>query len=107
METVIWKILNVFQDSHNVEVAGIINDTVGTLLSCAFKKQTCRIGIILGKLCYLLLVVDRRYVLLSNVVRLHVTLLVKKSNVILGPHGKESTKVQIKQKIGKEKRNSD
>jgi hypothetical protein len=38
-----------FQDTYNIEVAGILNDAVGTLMSCAHKNGSCRIGVIVGK----------------------------------------------------------
>jgi hexokinase len=38
-----------FQDIRNIEVAGILNDAVGTLMCCAHKKESCRIGVIVGK----------------------------------------------------------
>jgi len=31
-----------------VEISAVVNDTVGTLMSCAFKHKTCRIGLIVG-----------------------------------------------------------
>lgn len=40
----------------DVDVAALLNDTVGTLMACAFKENTCQIGIILGtgtNACYL------------------------------------------------------
>uniref|UniRef100_A0A915BVI4 Phosphotransferase n=2 Tax=Parascaris univalens TaxID=6257 RepID=A0A915BVI4_PARUN len=40
----------------DVEVVAVLNDTVGTLLACAFKENTCEIGVILGtgtNACYM------------------------------------------------------
>lgn len=40
----------------NVFVAGLCNDTVGTLMSCAFEEPNCRIGLIAGtgsNACYI------------------------------------------------------
>ena len=39
-----------------IEVAAILNDTTGCLLSCAWKNPKCRIGLIIGtgtNACYL------------------------------------------------------
>lgn len=38
-----------FQDTHKIRVAGILNDAVGTLMSCAHKRDSCRIGVVVGK----------------------------------------------------------
>ncbi|VDM46907.1 unnamed protein product [Toxocara canis] len=40
----------------DVDVVAVLNDTVGTLLACAFKENTCEIGVILGtgtNACYM------------------------------------------------------
>lgn len=34
-----------------IEVCGILNDTTGTLMSCAWKNPNCRIGVIVGTGC--------------------------------------------------------
>lgn len=34
----------------NVQVAAIVNDTTGTLTSCAYMDPECRVGVIIGKL---------------------------------------------------------
>lgn len=47
--------LNYLQDI-DIEVVAVLNDTVGTLLACAFKENTCEIGVILGtgtNACYM------------------------------------------------------
>lgn len=39
-----------------MDVVALLNDTVGTLMACAFKDNTCQIGIILGtgtNACYM------------------------------------------------------
>lgn len=39
-----------------MDVAALLNDTVGTLMACAFKENSCNIGVILGtgtNACYL------------------------------------------------------
>ncbi|KAL3997999.1 Hexokinase family protein [Acanthocheilonema viteae] len=40
----------------SVDVVALLNDTVGTLMACAFKDNTCQVGIILGtgtNACYM------------------------------------------------------
>ncbi|VDK19036.1 unnamed protein product [Anisakis simplex] len=40
----------------DIDVVAILNDTVGTLLACAFKENSCQIGVILGtgtNACYM------------------------------------------------------
>jgi hypothetical protein len=37
----------VFQDVQ-IDVCAILNDTTGTLMSCAWKNSDCRIGLIVG-----------------------------------------------------------
>uniref|UniRef100_A0A915PIY3 Phosphotransferase n=1 Tax=Setaria digitata TaxID=48799 RepID=A0A915PIY3_9BILA len=40
----------------DIDVAALLNDTVGTLMACAFKENTCQIGVILGtgtNACYM------------------------------------------------------
>lgn len=37
-----------FQDIE-IDVCAILNDTTGTLMSCAWKKHNCKIGLIIGK----------------------------------------------------------
>ena len=32
-----------------IDVTGILNDTTGTLMSCAFKNRKCRVGVIVGE----------------------------------------------------------
>ena len=32
-----------------IDVCAILNDTTGTLMSCAWKNKNCRIGLIVGK----------------------------------------------------------
>ena len=53
------KLLKKAIDGRNdvkIEVAAILNDTTGCLLSCAWKNHKCRIGMIIGtgtNACYL------------------------------------------------------
>lgn len=37
----------IFQDVH-IDICAILNDTTGTLMSCAWKDFNCRIGVIVG-----------------------------------------------------------
>uniref|UniRef100_A0A158R5I8 Phosphotransferase n=1 Tax=Syphacia muris TaxID=451379 RepID=A0A158R5I8_9BILA len=40
----------------DVDVVAVLNDTVGTLMACAFKENTCQIGVIVGtgtNACYM------------------------------------------------------
>ncbi|KJH48439.1 Hexokinase [Dictyocaulus viviparus] len=40
----------------DIDVVAVLNDTVGTLMACAFKENTCHIGVIVGtgtNACYL------------------------------------------------------
>ncbi|KAJ1361554.1 hypothetical protein KIN20_020831 [Parelaphostrongylus tenuis] len=40
----------------DVDVVAVLNDTVGTLMACAFKKSNCRVGVIVGtgtNACYM------------------------------------------------------
>lgn len=34
-----------------IDVTGVLNDTTGTLMSCAHKNRKCRIGVIVGMCC--------------------------------------------------------
>ncbi|XP_053689669.1 hexokinase type 2-like [Sabethes cyaneus] len=36
------------RDGNQIEICAILNDTVGTLMSCAWKNKNCRIGLIIG-----------------------------------------------------------
>lgn len=38
-----------FQDIH-VKIKAVVNDSIGTLMSCAWKKGNVRIGMIVGEL---------------------------------------------------------
>lgn len=38
-----------YKDLH-IDVAAILNDTTGTLISCAYQEPDCRMGVIIGKL---------------------------------------------------------
>ena len=36
--------------THEVVVEAVVNDTVGTMMTCAYKNQDCSIGIIIGEI---------------------------------------------------------
>ncbi|CAF3424287.1 unnamed protein product [Rotaria sp. Silwood1] len=38
----------IYQKQLKVKVTALINDTVGTLMACAYHEPTCRVGVILG-----------------------------------------------------------
>ncbi|CAF1468637.1 unnamed protein product, partial [Adineta ricciae] len=38
----------IYEKQLKVKVTALINDTVGTLMACAYRENTCRIGVILG-----------------------------------------------------------
>lgn len=42
--------IEVMLQDLSLSVMGILNDATGTLMSCAHKEPTCRIGIIIGEL---------------------------------------------------------
>ncbi len=44
-----------FQDI-DIDVVAVLNDTTGTLMACAFKENTCQVGVIVGtgtNACYM------------------------------------------------------
>ncbi|KAL6732132.1 hypothetical protein Aduo_002925 [Ancylostoma duodenale] len=44
------------RDDIDIDVVAVLNDTVGTLMACAFKENSCQIGIIVGtgtNACYM------------------------------------------------------
>lgn len=42
-----FALLNFFQDV-DIDVMAVVNDTTGTLMSCAHKNRECRVGLIVG-----------------------------------------------------------
>ncbi|CAF3140521.1 unnamed protein product [Rotaria socialis] len=38
----------IYQKQLKVKITALINDTVGTLMACAYHEPTCRVGVILG-----------------------------------------------------------
>lgn len=44
------------RDDYDIEVVAVVNDTTGTLMSCAFQEPTCAMGLIVGtgtNACYI------------------------------------------------------
>lgn len=41
-------IISYFPQDVKIDVCAILNDTTGTLMSCAWKNRNCRIGLIVG-----------------------------------------------------------
>lgn len=40
----------------DIDVVAVLNDTVGTLMACAFKENSCEVGVIVGtgtNACYM------------------------------------------------------
>lgn len=37
-----------FQD-YEADIMAVVNDTVGTMMTCGFDDQRCEVGIIIGK----------------------------------------------------------
>lgn len=35
---------------YNAEIMAVVNDTVGTMMTCGFDDQRCEVGIIIGNL---------------------------------------------------------
>lgn len=46
------NLINTLKDI-DIEVMAVVNDTTGTLMSCAHKNRECRVGLIVGE-CHLL-----------------------------------------------------
>lgn len=42
------KLLCSFQD-YDADIMAVVNDTVGTMMTCGFDDQRCEVGIIIGK----------------------------------------------------------
>ena len=40
------------QQDVQIEICAILNDTTGTLMSCAWKNHNCKIGAIVGNEIY-------------------------------------------------------
>lgn len=48
--------VNYFLQDIDIDVVAVLNDTTGTMMACAFKENTCNIGIICGtgsNACYM------------------------------------------------------
>lgn len=47
--------VSIIQDI-DIDVVAVLNDTVGTLMACAFKENSCQVGVIVGtgsNACYM------------------------------------------------------
>lgn len=42
------NIILFFQD-YEADIMAVVNDTVGTMMTCGFDDQRCEVGIIIGK----------------------------------------------------------
>lgn len=38
-----------FVQEFDLDVVAIVNDTVGTMMTCAYEEPTCEVGLIAGK----------------------------------------------------------
>lgn len=38
-----------FSKEFDLDVVAVVNDTVGTMMTCAYEEPTCEIGLIVGK----------------------------------------------------------
>lgn len=36
----------------DIDVVAVVNDTVGTMMTCGYEDQYCEIGLIVGKSCF-------------------------------------------------------
>lgn len=41
---------------YEADIMAVVNDTVGTMMTCGFDDQRCEVGIIIGKKTHLFLV---------------------------------------------------
>lgn len=44
----VFKFLCLFQD-YEADIMAVVNDTVGTMMTCGFDDQRCEVGIIIGE----------------------------------------------------------
>lgn len=44
----VFKLLCLFQD-YEADIMAVVNDTVGTMMTCGFDDQRCEVGIIIGE----------------------------------------------------------
>ncbi len=38
-----------FLQDYEADIMAVVNDTVGTMMTCGFDDQRCEVGIIIGK----------------------------------------------------------
>lgn len=41
--------MSVFSQDYQADIMAVVNDTVGTMMTCGFDDQRCEVGIIIGK----------------------------------------------------------
>jgi hypothetical protein len=58
-----------------IDVMAVLNDTTGTLMSCAYKKHNCRVGLIVGKAKGLLKIIIPPGFYHRNIILFHVNTL--------------------------------
>lgn len=46
--TLIFDTSCIFQD-YEADIMAVVNDTVGTMMTCGFDDQRCEVGIIIGE----------------------------------------------------------
>lgn len=44
----------------DLDVVAIVNDTVGTMMTCAYEEPTCEVGLIAGKFSIILCITHSR-----------------------------------------------
>lgn len=42
------KLVSFFPKEFDLDVVAIVNDTVGTMMTCAYEEPTCEVGLIVG-----------------------------------------------------------
>lgn len=42
------KLCPLFPKEFDLDVVAVVNDTVGTMMTCAYEEPTCEVGLIVG-----------------------------------------------------------
>ena len=42
------KLVSFFPKEFDLDVVAVVNDTVGTMMTCAYEEPTCEVGLIVG-----------------------------------------------------------
>lgn len=50
METMYIRVCCCLLQDYDAEIMAVVNDTVGTMMTCGFDDQRCEVGIIIGKI---------------------------------------------------------